>query len=98
MPYGPSPRAAAWTSPSTRATWRPAPRPGGRRAAAYFTVAEALTNAAQHSSSHRASVQLTYAARDLTVSDDGHVEADETTGSGLLGMRRQSLPSTAPYA
>ncbi|MDQ1027014.1 signal transduction histidine kinase [Streptomyces umbrinus] len=65
--------------------------PAGVEAAAYFTVAEALTNAAKHSGSHRASVQLTCAATGLTVtvSDEGHGGADETTGSSLLGMRRR---------
>ncbi|MGW3934436.1 sensor histidine kinase [Streptomyces phaeochromogenes] len=54
-------------------------------------MAEALTNAAKHSGSDRASVQLARAAAGLTVtvSDEGHGGADETTGSGLLGMRRR---------
>ncbi|MFD3379048.1 MULTISPECIES: histidine kinase [unclassified Streptomyces] len=65
--------------------------PAGVEAAAYFTVAEALTNAAKHSGSHRASVQLARSATGLTVtvSDEGHGGADETAGSGLLGMRRR---------
>ncbi|QQM41515.1 sensor histidine kinase [Streptomyces liliifuscus] len=65
--------------------------PAGVEAAAYFTVAEALANAAKHSGSNRASVRLARVATGLTVtvSDEGHGGADETTGSGLLGMRRR---------
>ncbi|MFF5001658.1 sensor histidine kinase [Streptomyces phaeochromogenes] len=65
--------------------------PAGVEAAAYFTVAEAPTNAAKHSGSGRASAQLTRVAAGLTVtvSDKGHGGADETTGSGLPGMRRR---------
>ncbi|MEV0558064.1 histidine kinase [Streptomyces sp. NPDC050597] len=65
--------------------------PAGVEAAAYFTVAEALTNAAKHSGSDHASVQLARVPTGLTVtvSDEGHGGADETAGSGLLGMRRR---------
>jgi signal transduction histidine kinase len=65
--------------------------PAGVEAAAYFTVAEALTNAAKHSGSDHASVQLARVPTRLTVtvSDKGHGGADETAGSGLLGMRRR---------
>ncbi|MFB7464861.1 sensor histidine kinase [Streptomyces sp. NPDC056224] len=65
--------------------------PAAVEAAAYFAVAEALTNAAKHSGSQRARVELSRAPRALKilVRDEGHGGADEAGGSGLLGMRRR---------
>ncbi|MDH6215256.1 sensor histidine kinase [Streptomyces pseudovenezuelae] len=65
--------------------------PAAVEAAAYFVVAEALTNAAKYSGSPRASVQLARMKRGLRVrvADEGSGGADETSGSGLLGMRRR---------
>ncbi|MFE9631347.1 histidine kinase [Streptomyces sp. NPDC006463] len=65
--------------------------PAAVEAAAYFAVAEALTNAAKHSGSRRARVELSRAPRALKilVRDEGHGGADEAGGSGLLGMRRR---------
>ncbi|MFF2850954.1 sensor histidine kinase [Streptomyces sp. NPDC058001] len=65
--------------------------PAGVEAAAYFVVAEALTNAAKHSGSPRARVELARLDRALsiTVRDEGRGGADESAGSGLLGMRRR---------
>ncbi|MGW1216844.1 histidine kinase [Streptomyces sp. NPDC002499] len=65
--------------------------PAAVEAAAYFVVAEALTNAAKYSGSSRASVQLARTKRGLRVrvADEGCGGADETSGSGLLGMRRR---------
>jgi len=65
--------------------------PAAVEAAAYFVVAEALTNAAKYSGSPRASVRLERLRRGLRVrvADEGHGGADETSGSGLLGMRRR---------
>jgi signal transduction histidine kinase len=66
--------------------------PAAVEAAAYFVVAEALTNAAKHSGSPRASVRLTRTRRGLRVevADEGRGGADESgDGSGLLGMRRR---------
>ncbi|MCP9959877.1 sensor histidine kinase [Streptomyces sudanensis] len=65
--------------------------PAAVEAAAYFAVAEALTNAAKHSGSRRARVELRRGPRSLGVSvrDEGRGGADETGGSGLLGMRRR---------
>jgi signal transduction histidine kinase len=65
--------------------------PAAVEAAAYFVVAEALTNAAKYSGSSRASVQLARMKRGLRVrvADEGCGGADETSGSGLLGMRRR---------
>ena len=73
--------------------------PAAVETAAYFVVAEALTNAAKHSGADRAEVHLVRAGTVLRVrvSDDGRggVELTATgsgsaaAGSGLLGMRRR---------
>jgi signal transduction histidine kinase len=57
--------------------------------AAYFVVAEALTNVARHSEATRAAVSV---ARDdgvlvVEVRDDGLGGAEATSGSGLAGLR-----------
>jgi PAS domain S-box-containing protein len=57
-------------------------------ATAYFTVAEALTNAARYSGARRVEVE---AVRDedclrVEVRDDGHGGADPAAGSGLRGL------------
>ncbi|GHJ08094.1 histidine kinase [Micromonospora humidisoli] len=60
-------------------------------ATAYFVVAEALTNVVRHSGAGR--VDVTVRRRQdrllVTVTDDGHGDADETRGSGLTGIRRR---------
>ncbi|MFE5942164.1 sensor domain-containing protein [Streptomyces sp. NPDC056480] len=71
-----------------------APRaPAAVEAAAYFVVAEALTNAAKHSGATRASVALIREPTALRarVADEGRggAEAGESGGSGLVGMRRR---------
>ncbi|MBT2409870.1 sensor domain-containing protein [Streptomyces sp. ISL-12] len=65
--------------------------PAAVEAAAYFAVAEALTNAAKHSGSSRARVHLARVRTGLrlTVRDEGAGGADETSGTGLLGIRRR---------
>ncbi|MFF7775977.1 sensor domain-containing protein [Streptomyces tanashiensis] len=67
--------------------------PAAVEAAAYFVVAEALTNAAKHSGADRASVSLNRepAALRVRVRDEGRggAEAGESGGSGLTGMRRR---------
>ena len=73
--------------------------PAAVEAAAYFVVAESLTNAARHSGADRAEVELTRTATGLrvTIRDDGKGGARETAaglgteygGSGLPGMRRR---------
>ncbi|MEU1274695.1 histidine kinase [Streptomyces sp. NPDC005799] len=65
--------------------------PAAVEAAAYFVVAEALTNAAKYSGSARAAVRLERVRRGLRVrvADEGHGGADEADGSGLVGMRRR---------
>ncbi|MFE2425870.1 histidine kinase [Streptomyces sp. NPDC059373] len=65
--------------------------PAAVEAAAYFVVAEALTNAAKHSGAERAEVRLARTLGGLAVSvrDEGRGGADEAGGSGLLGMQRR---------
>ncbi|MFE1835698.1 sensor histidine kinase [Streptomyces sviceus] len=65
--------------------------PAAVEAAAYFAVAEALTNAAKHSGSRRVTVQLERVPRGLraVVQDEGMGGADEKSGTGLLGIRRR---------
>ncbi|MFC9702183.1 sensor histidine kinase [Streptomyces sp. NPDC056943] len=67
--------------------------PAAVEAAAYFVVAEALTNAAKHSGAARASVALSRrpAGLRVLVRDEGRggAEAGERGGSGLTGMRRR---------
>ncbi|MFF5919131.1 sensor histidine kinase [Streptomyces flavochromogenes] len=81
-------------SPGDRPERPDAPRaPAAVEAAAYFVVAEALTNAAKHSGATRASVALTREPTALRarVADEGRggAEAGESGGSGLVGMRRR---------
>ncbi|MGW2048704.1 histidine kinase [Streptomyces sp. NPDC001858] len=65
--------------------------PAAVEAAAYFAVAEALTNVAKHSGSPRADVELVRLRNGLraVVRDEGLGGADEGEGSGLLGIRRR---------
>jgi signal transduction histidine kinase len=65
--------------------------PATVEAAAYFVVAESLTNVAKYSGADRAEVRLARTRRGLTVRmrDEGRGGADESAGSGLLGMRRR---------
>lgn len=71
---------------------RPHPRvPAAVEAAAYFVVAEALTNAVKHSGATLITVHLR-AEDDLLVvevGDDGRGGADESLGTGLVGIRRR---------
>ncbi|MGI5502713.1 sensor histidine kinase [Lentzea sp. CA-135723] len=63
--------------------------PAAVEAAAYFAVAEALTNVAKHSGARRAWVSLSIIKEQLTVivHDDGKGGADEKQGTGLDGIR-----------
>ncbi|MFI1928795.1 MULTISPECIES: histidine kinase [unclassified Streptomyces] len=65
--------------------------PAAVEAAAYFVIAEALTNAAKYSGSDRAEVVLARSRTGLRVRvrDEGCGGVDESAGSGLLGMRRR---------
>lgn len=60
-------------------------------ATAYFTAAEALTNAAKHSRATRVDLDVVRAADRLTVTvtDDGTGGADADGGTGLTGIRRR---------
>jgi ribose/xylose/arabinose/galactoside ABC-type transport system permease subunit/ABC-type glutathione transport system ATPase component len=57
--------------------------------AAYFVVAEALTNVLKHARASRVTIDISYDGRQLAVSitDDGIGSADEGGGSGLRGLR-----------
>lgn len=70
----------------------PVPRlPAAVEAAAYFVVAEALTNAVKHSGATRITVRLGVDAGVLRVevADDGRGGADDALGTGLLGIRQR---------
>jgi signal transduction histidine kinase len=57
--------------------------------AAYYTVAEALTNAAKHARASSADIQVTASGRvlHLRVRDNGRGGADFSHGSGLVGLK-----------
>jgi len=57
--------------------------------AAYYTVAEALTNTAKHARATAADVAVTEdgGVLHLRVRDNGRGGADVTRGSGLVGLR-----------
>jgi len=68
------------------------PRPPAPvEAAAYFVVAESLTNVAKHSGAASAQVTVEPAGTDLrvTVRDDGTGGADPAGGTGLTGIRHR---------
>ncbi|MFB4319458.1 sensor histidine kinase [Actinomadura sp. 21ATH] len=73
--------------------------PAAVEAAAYFVVAEALTNIARHSGAASAEVVLRRSDSSLhvLVRDDGKGGADAAGGSGLAGIRRRvaALDGTA---
>lgn len=57
--------------------------------AAYYVVAESLTNAAKHAAASEVTVRARADADELhlTVSDDGVGGADSSAGSGLIGLK-----------
>jgi signal transduction histidine kinase len=59
--------------------------------AAYFVIAESLTNAARHSEASRIQVTVVDSgpALGITVRDDGRGGADPSRGSGLRGIQRR---------
>ncbi|NVI93171.1 sensor histidine kinase [Actinomadura sp. BRA 177] len=65
--------------------------PAAVEAAAYFVVAEALTNVAKHSGARHGRVVLRREPARLVISvrDDGKGGADPDRGSGLAGIRRR---------
>jgi signal transduction histidine kinase len=62
--------------------------PAPVEAAAYFVVAEALTNVARYAGASHATVSIRSAGDHLTVEvrDDGQGGADPAAGSGLRGL------------
>ncbi|NUP22734.1 MAG: sensor histidine kinase [Streptomyces sp.] len=60
-------------------------------AATYFTIAEALTNAAKHSDANVVTITVRRSGVWLraAVEDDGRGGVDETRGSGIVGIRRR---------
>jgi signal transduction histidine kinase len=73
--------------------------PAAIEAAAYFVVAESLTNVTKHSTAGHAEVIIDGDGLNLrvTVRDDGQGGADAAAGSGLSGIRRRvaALEGTA---
>jgi signal transduction histidine kinase len=69
----------------------PGSPPAAVESAAYFAVAEALTNVAKHSGATRAWIRLAYRDGTLTmvVGDDGRGGATAGSGSGLTGVQRR---------
>ncbi|HEX3812359.1 MAG TPA: sensor domain-containing protein [Mycobacteriales bacterium] len=65
--------------------------PAPVESAAYFAVAENITNVIKHAGASKAWVQLKYDAGTLSmlVSDDGHGGADTDGGTGLRGIERR---------
>ncbi|WHT16728.1 sensor histidine kinase [Crossiella sp. CA-258035] len=65
--------------------------PAAVEAAAYFVIAEALTNVAKHSGAEHAEVSLAVQGDHLVIEvrDDGHGGAEEANGTGLTGIRRR---------
>jgi signal transduction histidine kinase len=63
--------------------------PDAVEVAAYYVVAEALTNAAKHAQSSQVNVcaETTDAALQLSIQDDGIGGADFRNGSGLIGLK-----------
>jgi signal transduction histidine kinase len=79
-------RAALPVDVTVRISARPAERV---EIAAYYVVAEALTNVAKHAQASHAVVEVeeTDGIIRVSVSDDGVGGADSSRGSGLLGLR-----------
>ncbi|MDN3351977.1 sensor histidine kinase [Actinomadura sp. DC4] len=67
--------------------------PAAVEAVAYFTIAEALTNAAKHSRATETTVRVvrTGGRLRIEVTDDGIGGADETLGTGIAGVRHRVL-------
>ncbi|MVU79684.1 sensor histidine kinase [Nocardia sp. ET3-3] len=66
--------------------------PAAMEAAAYFVIAEAITNATKHSGARLLRIALGGSAEELIVEvwDDGAGAASETEGGGLAGIRRRA--------
>jgi signal transduction histidine kinase len=81
--------AARCSVPCRVAIDLPARLPPAVESAAYFTVAEALTNVAKHSGATRCDVAAAVRERRLIVEvrDDGRGDADTSAGTGIVGLR-----------
>ena len=87
--------------PCARSPWMPRWPPGRLRlprrvpepveAAAYFAVAEAVTNAAKHAGARSVHIRAAHSsgALRIEVSDDGAGGADPARGTGLRGVERR---------
>ena len=77
--------------PTTADVDLPGRLPAPVAAAAYFAVAEALTNVAKHADARGVHITAEYASGRLRieVSDDGAGGADPARGTGLRGMERR---------
>ena len=77
--------------PATTDIQLPGRPPAPVESAAYFAVAEALTNAVKHSGAGGVHIRVAYRAGMLRieVTDDGHGGADPANGTGLLGVERR---------
>ena len=77
--------------PATTDIQLPGRPPAPVESAAYFAVAEALTNAVKHSGAGEMHIRVAYRAGMLRieVTDDGHGGADPANGTGLLGVERR---------
>jgi signal transduction histidine kinase len=66
--------------------------PAAVQAATYYFVAETLTNAAKYSHARQVSVRLRRSDNQLQieVTDDGIGGADESRGTGIIGIRRRA--------
>ncbi|GIG62045.1 ATPase [Longispora fulva] len=75
-------------------TGEPRPLPPGAELCAYRVTQEALTNVLKHAAGARATVDLHYGPRTVTVRvvDDGRAAGPpaESTGQGLVGMRERA--------
>jgi signal transduction histidine kinase len=69
----------------------PARLPAPLESAAYFAVAEALTNVVKHAGAHHAWIHLSQQGERLSISvrDDGVGGADPAGGTGLRGIERR---------
>ncbi|WP_330183994.1 sensor domain-containing protein [Nocardia sp. NBC_01503] len=89
---GAQPPSSEDTAPGPHAADAFPRRPAAVEAAAYFVIAEALTNATKHSRAQHVSVSLGGTTELLTVEirDDGVGEARDIEGGGLAGIRRRA--------
>ncbi|MCD5352540.1 sensor histidine kinase [Kineosporia mesophila] len=81
-------------TPTTLDLHLPGRLPAPIESAAYFAVAECLTNATKHAQAHHIAIGITHTDADggrlnLSVKDDGRGGASDSGGSGLRGIARR---------